>query len=335
MTVTDASGNARNARNGKGAANVENPGAGEAADAGEAAEVPRPRSFYDVPGWFYNGDLVLFDWFLSRQQRRGHPGDLLEMGAYLGKSAIFAAGYLREEETFTVCDLFDSEAPDARNGAETRRSYATLTRRAFEANYLSFHDELPTLLQAPTSVVPAEVAAGSCRFVHIDASHLYPHVRGDIEAARQVLTEDGVVVLDDYRSDHTPGVACATWEAVLNGGLRPICVSGNKFYGTWSDPEEVRTELHRALRERGDCWLQTQEVAGRQLLLVGGRKAKPPVLPVSRHASEGATGQRATADQQAAGGAGGQRRGRSRMRRIAVDWLPPVVTRAVLRARRR
>ena len=97
----------------------------------------------------------------------------------MGKSAIMhAAPTCAAEETFTVCDLFDSEAPDEANEREMRGSYSTLTRRAFEANYLSFHDELPRVLQAPTTVVPDEVAAGSCRFVHVDASHLYEHVHG-------------------------------------------------------------------------------------------------------------------------------------------------------------
>ena len=43
--------------------------ASEAAAAGDPEEPPRPQSFHDVPGWFYNTDIVLFDWFLSRQRR--------------------------------------------------------------------------------------------------------------------------------------------------------------------------------------------------------------------------------------------------------------------------
>ncbi|NLU76719.1 class I SAM-dependent methyltransferase [Streptomyces sp. HNM0575] len=294
--------------------------------------LPRPRSFREVRGWFYNTDIVLFDWLLSRQRRLEQRGDLLEMGAYLGKSAIMLRSYLRDEETFTVCDLFGSEAPTESNEREMRGSYSTLTRRGFEANYLSFHDELPRVLHAPTSVVPGEVAPDSCRFVHIDASHLYEHVRPDIAAARGTLTRDGIVVLDDYRSSHTPGVACATWQAVLEDGLRPVCVSAQKFYGTWGDPSAVQQELYAALRERGDCWLQWQDVAGHRLLLVGADKAAPPELPHSRHAKSRAAARDSDGD-------GGGRRSRGAAlsalsRRAAREVLPPVISRHLARALR-
>lgn len=292
-------------------------------------ELPAPLSFYDVPGWFYRTDVILFDWFLNRQRQLGQRGDLLEMGSYMGKSAVMMRAYLDPaEERFTVCDLFDTEAPDDANGRETRGSYSTLTRRAFEANFLSFHEELPRVVQAPTSVVPREIRPGSCRFVHVDASHLYEHVHGDIGAAKQVLAPDGLVVLDDYRSEHTPGVACATWQAVLESGLRPVCVSGHKFYGTWGEAEPWQDALHASLTARGKCWLQWQQVAGRRMLLVGARKADPPEVPVSRHArpGEGESGEDTD---------GGTPRRRGMARKVAIDLLPPVVTRALVSARRR
>jgi hypothetical protein len=305
----------------------------------DAEKLPRPQSFYDVKGWFFNGDVVLFDWFLERQRRLDQHGDLLEMGAYMGKSAIMMRSYLRDDETFTVCDLFDSDAPDEHNQNEMHGSYSTLTRRAFEANYLSFHDELPRIIQAPTTVVPDQVEDGSCRFIHIDASHLYEHVWPDIAAARNALKEDGIVVLDDYRSEHTPGVSCATWQAVTEGDLKPICVSGQKFYGTWGDPKPVQDELYARLKERGDCWLQMQEVAGHKLLLAVGKKAKRPALPVSKHAKSGAAKvarqSAPTESKGAAPRASVPAPASSRARQLAKDLLPPLVTRAIVRSRKR
>ena len=75
-----------------------------------------------------------------------------------------ALRHLRDGETFTVCDLFDSEAPDDSNQAEMNGSYASLTRTAFEANYRAFHDGLPRIVQAPTSVILDHVRPESCRF---------------------------------------------------------------------------------------------------------------------------------------------------------------------------
>ncbi|MBW5483922.1 class I SAM-dependent methyltransferase [Streptomyces bambusae] len=289
----------------------------------------KPTRLEDVKGWFWAVDQLLFDWFLSRQNEdSAHGGDLLELGAYMGKSAILLGEYLREGEEFTVCDLFGAPAPDDSNVAETESSYANLTRLAFETNYLAFHDELPRVIQAPTSVVATEVREASCRFIHIDASHLYEHVHGDIEASRLVAAPGAVVVFDDYRSEHCPGVAAAIWGAVATKDLHVLCVTGNKLYATWGDPAPLQEALLTWLKGREDLWHGTEQVAGARLVRIGGGKAIPPALPKSRYQAP----QPAAADTPAGSPA---RPAPSPMRKLAKDLLPPVVTRAIVRARHR
>lgn len=225
-----------------------------------------------IPGWFWPTDRRLFDWILSA----GDQGDLLELGTYLGKSAVLIGGHLRPGETFTVCDLFESDAPDADNDAETSKSYSTLTRRKFEDNYLGVHADLPRIVHGPTSEILDHVKADSCRFVHVDASHLYAHVKQDVLAARTVLREDGVVAFDDYRSEHTPGVALAVWEAVSVLGLEPICVSTQKLYATWGDPAPIRARMLEWLGSTPDLWHTIDALGDRQLLRVNQRKKPKP-----------------------------------------------------------
>ncbi|MEU1533281.1 class I SAM-dependent methyltransferase [Streptomyces fagopyri] len=295
-----------------------------------------PRRLDDVPGWFPVLDQMLFKWFLDRQESAGTVGDLLEVGVYMGKSAIFLGGHLREGERYTVCDLFEGGAPDGANQAESTKSYSALTRQVFEENYLAFHDELPRVLPGPSSLVPAEVEPGSCRFVHIDASHLYEHVHGDIGAARDALLPGGIVVLDDFRSEHTPGVSIAAWEAVLNRGLRPICLSTQKLYGTWDDPGPVQEALLAAVRERDDCHLSVQHAAGHRIIRLKAKNMQAPPFPASRYGTDGAD-EAETADSSGRpSGPSGHSRPvarRTRTRRIAADLLPPVLTRALRNAR--
>ncbi|WP_219460883.1 class I SAM-dependent methyltransferase [Nonomuraea rhizosphaerae] len=229
-----------------------------------------------IPGWFWPADQRLFEWFLSG----GAQGDVLELGAYLGKSAVLIGAHLRQGEGFTVCDLFESDAPDADNNAETSRSYSTLSRQKFEQNYLSVHDTLPEIVHGPTSIILDHVKADSCRFVHVDASHLYTHVKGDVLAARAVLKGDGVVAFDDYRSEHTPGVALAVWEAVAGLGMAPICVSSQKLYAMWGDPVPVQRRLLEWLGTRADLWHTTDVLGDRELVRVNQRK-KPKAAGAS------------------------------------------------------
>ncbi|WP_043477404.1 class I SAM-dependent methyltransferase [Kitasatospora sp. MBT66] len=326
-------------------------------DAALSADQQRPAEpgvLDDVPGWFWDQDRHLFDWFLGRQEKAGRSGDLMEMGAYLGRSAIVIGSHLQPGEAFTVCDLFDSDAPDDENAAEMDMSYRrTLTRTAFETNYLAFNERLPEIVQAPTSTLGGgRVAPGAFRFIHIDASHLYEHVAEDIQVARTALASDGIVVLDDYRSAHTPGVAAATWEAVFNHGLRPIVLTDSKFYGTWGDPEPAQLDL---LARRGTlphCDITSESVDGRRLVRISGSDAGAEPFRVSRHharlaaeaehraadeAFRAAERDRESADRDLAdrrARAAERRRPANVAKRAVGDLLPPVVTSAIRRARR-
>jgi predicted O-methyltransferase YrrM len=269
-----------------------------------------PQSLDDVKGWFKPLDQALFGWFLERQ-RDEPPGDLVELGAYLGKSAILIGRHLRAGERFTVCDLFETPAEDFRNQQEYNNSYSNLARAAFETNYLAFHAELPVIVQGPTSAILDHVAAGSCRFVHVDASHLYEHVAHDVDAAHAMLRPDGVAVFDDFRAEHTPGTAAAVWEGVFTKGLHPICLTANKLYGTWGDPAPLQESLIDWLAGEPDFLHHPQQIADRPVLRVWARpKPKPkPKPPAPRKPPPQ----------------------RSLAKRVAVDLLPPVVTRSVRR----
>ncbi|MFE4666285.1 class I SAM-dependent methyltransferase [Streptomyces sp. NPDC056716] len=297
---------------------------------GTLASPPPPHRLDDVKGWFPPLDQLLFDWFLHRQEAGGLRGDLLEVGVFMGKSAIFLGRHRQEGERYTVCDLFGGDAPDGANRAESVKSYSSLSRRAFESNYLAFHDELPRVLQGPSSLVPGEVAPASCRFVHIDGSHLYEHVHGDIGAARDVLLPDGIVVLDDFRSEHTPGVSVAAWEAVLSRGLHPICLTTQKLYGTWGDPEPAQDALLEMVRAREDCDLSIQQAAGHRLIRLKSRPAlTAPSFPPSRHPEPEPAPPAETLPRQR----NPAPTPHHRARRLAHDLLPPLVTRAIRRAR--
>jgi hypothetical protein len=151
--------------------------------------------------------------------------------------------------------------------------YATLDRQKFEQNYLALFAELPVVVQAPSSTIVDHVKPGSARFVHIDASHLYEHVAVDVDSAQKMLIPDGVVAFDDYRSTHTPGVAAAVWEAVFTKGLRPICVTPQKLYGTFGDPVPHQRRLEAWLAGEGRFFWESQALAGRRLVRMRPKQA--------------------------------------------------------------
>lgn len=283
----------------------------------DPATARKPISSYaDIEGWFFWDDRVLFDALLAAQQR---PGTLVELGAYLGRSAVIMGDHLRAGERFILVDLFGAEVDDLANRSENTKSYATLTRSRFEANYLAMHDRLPEVVQGSSTDVVDHVAPGTARFVHVDASHLYAQVAQDIRAIRGLVAPDAVVVFDDYRAEHTPGVAAAVWEAVAHGFV-PFVLTRYKLYGTWGDATNHLEVVRNLIASNPGLTSGEQQIYDHPVLTV--RAAPPPRTPP---AAAPKTEPARETKQQPQAAASRPEQGR----RWISDYLPPIMIRWV------
>ncbi|WP_207210607.1 class I SAM-dependent methyltransferase [Nocardioides zhouii] len=229
-----------------------------------------------IPGWFQEYDVDMFRLLLERTAEAG--GDLAELGAYLGKSAVLIGSSLAPDERFTVIDLFGSEAGEEANRAENADQYLGLTREDFEQNYRRVHGELPDVVVGLSASVVDHARRGTHRFVHVDAGHLYDNVVEDIDAARTLLKPDGVVVFDDYRTEHTPGVSAAVWRSTAEG-LRPFAVTPVKLYATFGDPQpwfDAVQEWVGASRWKHEV----QSVAGNDIVRLWWEAERTTALPL-------------------------------------------------------
>jgi hypothetical protein len=246
----------------------------------------RARAYWEdrfaIPGWFEDVDFLLFDQILERQSQGGVVGDLLEIGTYLGKSAVVLGSHVRDGERLTVCDLFEDPGAGAENDREQSIYYSSLTRRSFETNYRLFLPELPVIVQGLSLTVGDHVAPASLRFAHVDGSHLYEHVHEDLVAVESLMQPGGIVVCDDFRSHQAPGVAAAVWQAVFERGFQPIIVSNMKLYGTWGPPDEILEALRSWLTERPEIPQEEQQVFGQALLRVENVQRHGRLAPVKR-----------------------------------------------------
>lgn len=261
----------------------------------------RTASHRDIPGWFTRIDQRMFTGLLTGQEATA-PGDLVEIGVFMGKSAVVIGGHLRPGERFVVIDLFGdlsllgaSEEEEA-NRTKNLGSYPRLTRERFEQNYLSVHDELPVVVQAPSSAITEHVASRSARFVHVDASHLYAPVAEDCRSVKHILRPGGVVAFDDWRNAKCPGVAAAIWESVTVDGLVPVAVTRNKLYAAHDGADAVLAEVRRLVATDPDWWqvrehqimghtvlgLDSVAAAARRRAAKNARRVQTPPAPRSR-----------------------------------------------------
>jgi len=235
----------------------------------------RPSTIDDIHGWFWPEDRTLFAHFLGDEAVLA-TGDLVELGTFLGKSTVFIGNYLAEGEKFVALDLFLNETDEA-NKFENN-NYPTLTREKFESNYLAFHSQLPVIVEGPSSLIVDHVEPASARFIHVDASHLYEHVAVDVQSSRTLLAPGGVVVFDDYRAVHTPGVSAAVWEATALHGFRPFLLSPQKMYGTFDADPAPHLERVLKLLSRDPRWQYVvEDMLGVTLVRAQWNDASPEV----------------------------------------------------------
>lgn len=224
------------------------------------------QSFDTVQGWMHYADLVLFDLVLAHQLDADITGDLLEIGAYHGKSAIVMGYGLREEERLVVNDLFgpvNGEVP-----SEGMEAYVGLQVETFMENYDRFHHhsrtQNPEIHICPSSVLGLD--EDLFRFTHIDGGHAYNVVVGDLYLAYNHTAPRGIICLDDFRTSHCPGVSAAAWEASSADVLYPVILSDAKMYAATNLADY--TYWLAVARGFGLPW-DTHSIFGRDVLRIG------------------------------------------------------------------
>jgi len=240
-----------------------------------------------VLGWFEDVDAAVFRAIDHVQGASGVKGDLLEIGTYLGKSAILLGYLLRPRERLVVCDLFTNEGLDPALDADAE-FYGALSRSAFEENYTRFHDQPASVVERSSTELIDEGFGRVFRIAHVDGSHRYDVVRQDISTALDLVVDGGIIVIDDYRTiPHALGVAAAVWEAVTSGRLVPVVATGQKLYGCSPTDTEAtaRTLLHWASEEAPFDSLP-QQVAGHDVVVFAPPLQSPTLAtPVPAAAS--------------------------------------------------
>lgn len=245
------------------------------------------RSWSDIPGFFRWVDRWVFATLLKAQENFP-PGHLVELGTYQAKSAVIIGEFLRPDERFVAVDLFgredllDSSRSGVMNRDENRRQYANLDRQQFERNYLALHQSLPQIHEGLSTDIVDLVEPHSARFVHVDAGHMYDQVRQDVMNAKTISQPGGIVAFDDYRTEHTPGVSAAVWQAVFFDGFIPVALTPQKMYGVYdgTDPAPYQDALKAFVAsDRQKWWMQEQYVLGRPLLRVKNKEQPKPAVP--------------------------------------------------------
>ena len=166
-----------------------------------------------VDGWFFPVDAHLFAIVDAMQKRMTIRGNLFEVGAHHGKTAIFLAKLASPNEILGVYDVFDQQELNVDGSGKGSRAI-------FDAN-IRKHAGAPNLR------VFSKLS--SDRFFHIDGGHRPQDVYADLTTADRALLEEGLVAIDEVFNPNWPGVSEGFIVFAERAGVfAPIAIGGNK-----------------------------------------------------------------------------------------------------------
>jgi Methyltransferase domain len=260
-----------------------------AENSGLDAYIPRMS---EIHGGFHHPDPQVFRAICEAQTEHGITGDILEIGSYLGRSAIVLGFLIDGEERLHICEPFPN--PTAVNPdflPHTVGWYHPYTQELFEENYLRFHEDLPEIYAYSSLDLPGKLASDSFRFVHLDGSHTPEALQNDIGLAKDILNEDGVMSFSLYRGMESLEVAAAAWAEVAKSEVFPMVATETHLYASLKPygPEQT-ADLHTRLRTTRGIEVVPSMFRGVDVALMqpkpGHEKAKawipPALLPTAK-----------------------------------------------------
>lgn len=157
-----------------------------------------------IPGAFNLDDMSHFYCILKSQSIFGLSGNLLEIGAFFGRSTSMMCSVLEEGEVMHVCDAFTQATEDSYSAQPTEEVLMRNIRKAtpeFSDSSIIIHNCLSNDLKLSEE--------DKFRFVHVDGGHSDEQAFADLELVAPSVLLNGIIAVDDYDHRHWPGVTSA------------------------------------------------------------------------------------------------------------------------------
>jgi len=192
-----------------------------------------------IEGFFPDESAALWDALLEFQETKRIRGNMIEIGVWKGLSALLSSLHLDKNEQFVLVDLNDS-------GKATL--YPVLGKRMRFIKKYSFQLEDSDLTGL----------RNGCRWLHIDGDHTASSVTTDLNACEPLLSQEGILVIDDFFSPRYPQLTEAVYAFLASNRykLSLFLCGWNKAY--FARPlfarvyrAMVRESLAEALHGRG------------------------------------------------------------------------------------
>ena len=171
----------------------------------------RTKSVHHIASWFEAGTFTsdwtsphFSNWIEVLRPWRDLPVDVVEIGAWEGRSALFFLNYLPRARIVCI-DPFTGNAIH-RNDPSMAEHLMKL-ESIFDRNVARFADRLEKIALPSAAALPRLAVSGR-RFdiAYVDGSHVATDVFSDAALLWPMIVAGGVVIFDDYTLGIDPNV---------------------------------------------------------------------------------------------------------------------------------
>jgi len=185
--------------------------------------------FETVHGWCYDDIFNTLD--ILSTQPINQRGGIAEIGIQDGKLFLLLNQTVDENFKSYAIDIFNDQHLNVdKSGAGQldafRKNLETLDRHQGRNTLIIQGDSTDSSLQLTKMIQP-----GSIKFFSIDGGHTPIHVMNDLALANTIISNEGVVILDDIMNHWWTGVL-EGWVKFnsMNPTLVPFAMGHNKLY---------------------------------------------------------------------------------------------------------
>ncbi len=153
-----------------------------------------------IGGWLSHEAALLISLIDEVQKKNNFTGDIFEIGVHHGKSSALFSHILDTNEFLDVCDIFEDQT---KNISKSGNGNKTI----FLNNIQKFgKDKIRGIYSMMSSELDKEKLSKNYRLFHIDGGHDMNEVFLDLNLAKELILDCGVIILDDPFRQDWPGV---------------------------------------------------------------------------------------------------------------------------------
>jgi hypothetical protein len=219
----------------------------------------RENGFDKIEGWCNPAVFYALDLLDSAPINK--TGGICEIGVHHGKFFL-ALSQLSAEPSYAI-DLFDQQALNIDKSGKGNR-------KIFESNLARYdpHQGKNTKIIVGDSTddgleLAKHIQPRSMRFFSVDGGHAAEHAVRDLQTANQLVSHEGVVIVDDFPNwkllGVVEGVVAYLW---MRPTLVPFAVGANKLYFASLSYRNVYFDLF----SKSKLKLKTTEFFGHELV---------------------------------------------------------------------